>query len=115
MLTSHVVVRSHPPRAQAQRYTYHGCTHHVQAQRWRIIEKIKRGMGKDWRQMAADDNQGRLELVSEIVSEDGEGEGDGEDDGEGEGEGEEEEGEGEGGEFTPFVTCDGMDGACGRR
>ena len=69
-------------------------------------------MDKDWRQVVGDDNQGRLELVSEIVPEDGEG-GEGEDDGEGDGE--EGEGEGEGGEFTPFVTCDGMDGACGRR
>ena len=59
--------RTHAPTRDVQEY--HDCTYYVQAQRWRIFEKIRRGMDKDWRQITGDDNQGRLELVSEIEPE----------------------------------------------
>ena len=66
--------RTHAPTHDVQEY-YDCSTYYVQAQRWRILEKIRRGMDKDWRQITGDDNQGRFELVPEIEPE---GEGDGE-------------------------------------
>ena len=83
---------------------------YVQAQRWRIVEKINQYMGRHWRRIEGDGNQGRLELVTEIEAEDEDEDEDEEDEDEGEGEGEGEsegEGEGEGEPFYPSTTATG--------
>ena len=79
---------------------------YVQAQRWRIVEKINQYMGRHWRRIEGDGNQGRLELVTEIEAEDEDEDEDEEDEDEGDSDSagfvttvlddEEEEGEGEG-------------------
>ena len=58
----------------------------IQAQRWRVVEKIRSFMGRDWRQVAGDGNQGRIELVPAIEPKENEAEADGDGDGEAEAE-----------------------------
>ena len=93
----------------------------MQAQRWRISQKLNEYMGRHWRQIAGDGDQGRLELVPDMEAgdegeegeegEENEDEGEGEDESEGESEDESEgEGEGEGEEAEEEGEGEGEEG-----